>query len=263
MSSVGRAAADLMESDLPTETGCYVYGVVPASSGRFELPEGLSGIDDAPVEIVEHGPVGAVVAPVRVERPPGRRKDLFAHKAVLDACAAAGPVIPIRFGSLMSSPESVVEEILAPDEERLVAMLQQLDGKAQFNVRASYHESVALAEVVAADPEIARLRRLTRDQPEEATYAQRVRLGELVARGLEAKREADGFVILDAVLPHVTDHVIRDGNAVDHLLDMSVLVAESERPAFEDALEAVAEAMHESARVQLVGPMAPYDFVEE
>ena len=31
--------------------------------------------------------------------------------------------------------------------------------------------------------------------------------------------------------------------------------------AFEDALEAVAEAMHERVRLQLLGPMAPYDFV--
>ena len=253
-----------MEPELSTETGCYVYGIVPSSTaGGFDLPRGLAGIDDAAVEIVEHGPVAAVVAAVRVERPPGRRKDLLAHKSVLDACASAGPVVPIRFGSMMPNRVSVVDEILVPEEDALVEMLQQLTGRSQFNVRASYHESVALAEVVAANPEIAELRRLTKDQPEEVSYAQRVRLGELVARALAAKREGDSFVILDAVLPHVDAHVVRESSDVDHLLDMSVLVPDRGRAAFEDALEAVAEAMHEQARLQLVGPMAPYDFVEE
>ena len=119
-----------------------------------------------------------------------------------------------------------------------------------------------LAEVVDSDPEIARLRQRTRDVPEDVAYPDRVRLGELVARAMEVKREDDGNVILDAVLPHVAAHNIRSGSGVDHLLDVAFLVDDERREAFEDVLEQLAEAMHERARLQLFGPLAPFDFVE-
>jgi hypothetical protein len=50
---------------------------------------------------------------------------------------------------------------------------------------------------------------------------------------------------------------------VDHMADVAFLVDVEQREAFEDAAEAVAEAMQERARLRLLGPMAPYDFVAE
>ena len=90
----------------------------------------------------------------------------------------------------MADEESVVEDLLAPQRAATsLSLLDELAGRAQFNLRATYHEHVVLAEVVAADPEIAELRERTRDLPEDAAYAERVRLGELVARAMEHKRE--------------------------------------------------------------------------
>ena len=71
----------------------------------------------------------------------------------------------------------------------------------------------------------------------------------------------DSAVVMDAVLPHVASYSPRDGATVDHMMEVAFLVEEERRDAFEDALEAVAEAMHERVRLQLLGPMAPYDFV--
>ena len=243
---------------LPAHLGVYVYGVAPA--GSVDLA-GTTGLDGAEPETVEHGGLAAVVGVIEVERPPGRRRDVVAHSDVLDALAGSGPVVPVQFGSVLPDRESVVSEFLAPNEEHFAALLENLTGRRQFNVRARYREDAVLAEVVAEDREIADLRARTRDLPEEAGYADRVRLGELVARALEAKREQDSFAVLDAVLPHVTDHVSRPGGGVDHLLDLAVLVDEERQERFEQALEAVAEAVHERVRLQLVGPLAPYDFV--
>ena len=199
---------------------------------------------------------------IDVERPPGRRKDLLAHSAVLDAVAAAGPVVPVQFGSVLPDSASVVEDFLDPDHDRFAELLEQLTGRTQFNLRATYNEAAVLAEVVAEDPEVAELRERTRDLPEEVGYGERVRLGELVASALEAKREHDAGILLDAVLPHVAAHNVRNGSGVDHLLDVAFLVDEDRREGFEEALESLAEAMHERARLQLFGPLAPYDFVE-
>jgi hypothetical protein len=259
VSGTATSRAARTKADLRDDQAFYVYGVV---AGDFTVPGDLAGLDDAPVELLGHGDIAAAVGVIDLERPPGRRKDLMAHSKVVDALAAAGPVVPVRFGSVIPDADAMVEEFLAPDHDRFAHLLAELTGRAQFNVRASYNEPAVLAEVIAENPEIGELRERTRDVPEEVSYGDRVRLGELVARAMEAKREYDGQVILDAVLPHVAAHQVREGSGVDHLLDVAFLVDNDRREDFEGALESLAEAMHERARLRLYGPVAPYDFVE-
>jgi hypothetical protein len=244
---------------LPEDLGLYVYGVVESSSGAAH--SGLAGLDDSLVRLVASGDVAAVVGVIALDRPPGRKRDLVAHSAVLDALAGEGPVVPVQFGTVLPSATDVRVELLESREDELLEMLGDLSGRQQFTVRGRYNEHAVLAEVVAEDPEIAELRELTRDLPEEAGHAERVRLGELVSHALERKREQDSAVVLDAVLPHVASYAPRTVAALDHMMEVAVLVDEDRRGDFEDALESVAEAMHERVRLQLLGPMAPYDFV--
>ena len=252
------SAAGLTE--LSEDEGLYVYGVVQAVPGR--VPEGLVGLDDSPVEVVPLGEVGAAVGRIALDRPPGRRADLMAHSAVLDALSEDGPVVPVQFGAVVPQAEDVVSDVLEPQVDRFAGLLAELAGRRQFIVRGRYNEAAVLAEVVQEDDEIAVLRERTRGLPEDVGQADRVRLGELVSHALEHKREQDTAIVLDVVLPHVASYSPRGGASLEHMMDVAFLVDDEARPGFEDALESVAEAMHERARLQLMGPMAPYDFVE-
>lgn len=247
------------DGSVGTDRGFFVYGVVLAEAGR--VPDGLTGVEGAPVRAVARGPVAAVVGEIDVDRTTGRRADLIAYSTVLDELAGSGPVAPVQFGSVLLDEQSIEEELLAPNEQYFAELLTELSGRAQFNLRASYHEQVVLAEVVAADPEIRRLHELTRDLPEEASYADRVRLGELVARALEDKRALEVEALLDSVLPFTAAYSLRTGAGVDHVMDVALLVDDDRRSEFEDHLEGLAEAVHERIALRLVGPVAPYDFV--
>lgn len=240
-------------------TGWCVYGVVAARPGR--VPAGLTGIDDAPLDLVAHGDVAAVVGEMHLDRPPGRRADLMAYSRVLDALADSGAVVPVRFGSVLPDPDSIVEAVLAPDADLYADLLEQLTGRRQFTVRAAYRDQVALAEIVRADPQVAALREHTRDLPEDAAYADRVRLGELVARAMEVKVEDDAAVLADAIVPFTAAHRVTLGSGSDDVVTVTVLVDDDRREEFEQQLEGLAEAVHERIRLQLVGPTAPYDFV--
>jgi hypothetical protein len=250
---------DCGDLELQEDQGCYVYGVVPSDAQGL----GVSGLDDAPVRLLRFGPVAAVVSAVRLERPAGRRHDLLAHSRVLDAYAANGPVVPVRFGSILTDPEAVRSELLEPRKERFVELLAELTGAVQFNLQARYDEATVLTEVVGSNPEIARLRERTRDRSEEESYADRVRLGELVSNELAARREGDAHTVLTRLQPHVLAHRERAGGSIDHLTDLALLVDIARRDAFETAAEKLAADMHERARLRLLGPMAPYDFVGE
>lgn len=243
------------------ETGLFVYGVVPAEVGT--TPNGLRGLDDAPVRPVVHGEIAALVGEVAVDRPPGRRREIVAYTQVLDTMARDVAVVPVQFGSFLEDEESVVHDLLAPNEPFFLDLLAQLAGRVQVTVRATYHEHVVVAEVVSADPEIAALRERTRDVPDDSAYGERVRLGQLVAQALEAKREAEAPLLLDALLPLTSGHVLHDRGGVDDLFEAALLVDRNRVAELEQLLEELAEAVHERIRLRLIGPMAAYDFVGE
>lgn len=241
------------------DTGYYVYGVVPVSDAQ---PISEHGIDETPVEFVEHGGLAAAVTPMVLERPPGRRAELLAHTAVVDALASRGSVLPMRFGSVLADRESVTRDLLEPSQDRFVRMLVDLRGCHQFNLRATYVEEVVLAEVVRADPAIAELRRRTASLPEGTLHPDLVRLGELVSRAIDRRRDVDAQEILEVVQPLVRDETHRPSAGLDHVLDVALLVMDERREELEDYLEALAEKLYERVRLRLVGPVAPYDFAE-
>lgn len=242
------------------ERALFVYGVVEAGT---DVPEGLTGLDDSPLRKVVHGDVAAVVGGITVDRPPGRRRDLVAYSSAVDHMAGSASVVPVRFGSALADEQAVAEQLLAPSEARFAGLLRELAGRSQFRVQASYVQDVVLAEVVDADPEIARLHHYTRELPEETAYAERVRLGELVARAMEDRQRRDADQLLAVVLPHAVEHVVTPSSPLDRLLDVAVLVDDERQELFEEMLEDLAEQVHERIRVRLLGPTAPYDFVGE
>jgi len=236
----------------------YVFGLVPAGA---EVPDDLVGLDEEGVHLVTEGDLAVVVGGAPADRPLGRRADLFAHSRVLDAFAQIGPVVPTRFGSVMQDENQVLEDLLRPNREHFSGLLQDLEGRAQFTLRARYDETTVLSEVVSEDPEIARLREETRDRPEDRTYPARVRLGELVARAMEAKRDTDGRSVLESMVGHAVAYDVQDTGGLDDLIEVAFLVEDGRRDAFDAAAERVAEAFAGRAKVRLLGPLAPYNFV--
>jgi hypothetical protein len=234
----------------------FVYGVAPADA---DLPR-MTGVADNPIKAVVHDQVMAVVGEVDLDQPVMRKADLTAYHQVLDRLASEGPVVPVRFGSALPDEEGVIDGLLNRSDE-LVALLEALAGRSQFSLRARYVEEAVLGEVVATDPVIRDLNDRTRGVPEDASWSDRIRLGELVAQAVERRRHDDAQDLLEAVEPLVVEHRVLRGSGLDHVLEVALLVDDERRPELEQTLEAYAEAVHERIRLRLLGPLAPYDFV--
>src|SRR3954452_23792483 len=173
--------------------GLYVYGVMRA--GDAPAPS-RTGVGDTPVQTVERGSMAALVSEVPGDSVPGRAKNLTAHTEVLRAAMDGGTVLPMRFGVLMPDEDTVKHELLETRAPWLNQMLDALDGRVEMTVSAMYREEVLLHEVVTQDAAIAKLRERVQNQPAAATHFERIRLGELVAQAVEARRNTDATAIL-------------------------------------------------------------------
>ncbi|GAA2440164.1 GvpL/GvpF family gas vesicle protein [Actinomadura vinacea] len=254
-----------MTSPNTTQTAArYVYGVTRAAAA---LPDGLTGLDGRPVTLITHEGCAAVTSDLPVGRPLGERADLLAHEHVLEALLATGTVVvPFRFGAALAGPEAVEKELLAANAERLTQILDRLDGRLEVRVRGTYVQDALLREVMNDDPQIAdlndRLRRIPADAA-DAAYYDRVRLGEMIARSLEQRREADGQALLEALAPAAHDLVRKPPAREDDVMDAAFLVDADRREDFERAVRDTGAAHADRITLRLIGPLPPYDFVPE
>lgn len=251
-----------MESTVDLPERQYVYGIVPSSgTGRFEG----SGIGDTPVEVMTHGRIGALISPVMGARVRPSRANLMAHQQVVSAAHSSGPVLPVRFGTVMPDRAAVVSELLEPDRQHFETLLSHLDGKDEYRVKCQYLSEIPLREVVARSRSLQRLRQRVQSAGPSARPSDRIALGELVVAELERLREIDSAQMLEALTPHILAweplaDSPGDPSSPEGPLHAAVLVDRGETARLEAALERTAEAQRGRMSVELTGPLPPWDF---
>jgi hypothetical protein len=240
--------------------GLYVYGVMRAGDDPAP-PSG--GVGDSPVQSIEHGSVAALVSEVPGDSVPPRARNLTAHTEVLRAAMDRATVLPMRFGVLMPDADTVRHDLLEVREPWLTGMLDALDGRVEMTVSAMYREDVLLREVVSQDRAIAALRERVQSRPAAATHFERIRLGELVAGAVEAKRGADAATVLEALRPLADAYLPGEPLHERMVVNAAFLVRRDKLAEFDAAVERVSAERAERMHFKLTGPLPPFSFVSD
>lgn len=251
----------MMTEDLQvSEVETYVYGVMRAGAADVEATRGVGPLG-SPLRTVTCGSVSAVVSDVPAGELAATRDDLFRHTEILQSLTQASTVLPMRFGTIMPDEQSVTAHLLEARSDELERLLTMLEGKVELTLSASYHESV-LREVVTESPEILRLNQRLGGMSPEAGYYERIRLGELVAAALAAKRERDGAAIIDRLQSHAVELVTGEPAHERAVLSAAFLVEEQKVAQFDAAAAKVAEERADRMRFRYTGPLPPFSFVD-
>src|SRR3954462_5783724 len=176
----------------------YVYGVV-RGKGRAK-PKG-KGIAGKPLKVVAANGLRALTSDVPGEELEAGRDELLTHSRVLEEALGDGVVLPMQFGVVIPDEGAVRAELLDAQREALEAQLEEMSGKVEMNVKAIYDEGAVLRAVLAENPDVARMREKLQGRSEDATYYERIHLGELIVGALEQKRAADEQAIVDGLSP--------------------------------------------------------------
>ncbi|MDN5918656.1 MAG: GvpL/GvpF family gas vesicle protein [Pseudonocardia sp.] len=251
-----------MSEGTKTKTATYVYAVVAA---EVSIPEGLEpvGEERGELEVLDHRSLAAVVSDVPVDKPLGRRQDLMAHERVVNAIAEQMTVLPMRFGGVVENDQAVVDELLEQNHDYFVWALEQLEGCVQFVLHGRYDQDQLLARILEGDAEMAELSESIRGQDEDATYYDRIRLGEMIASQVEREREADAGTAEERLSPFAVAVLVKEAGGEDGAVNLSVLVRRDHRSDFEQAVDALGDDWGDRVALRLIGPVAPFDFLPE
>jgi hypothetical protein len=111
--------------------GLYVYAVARSDA---ELPE--TGIRHRPTRAVRDLDLKAVVSEIDLGRSRLDEEDMWEHEEIVEALMASGPVLPMRFGTILAD-ETAVALLLLERREELHAALERVRGAVELGVRAT------------------------------------------------------------------------------------------------------------------------------
>lgn len=236
----------------------YVYGIVEASSTS---PRGR-GIAGAPLRLVVGEDAAALVSEIRTERVRLGREEVLVHARVLERALNRGPVLPMRFGVVMTGPDEVRARLLDEHGPELRDQLAEFEGKVEIRIRATYDQQALLRRVVVEHPEIAALRASVEGRSQEASYYERIRLGELVAAAIELRREQDAHGIASSLAGAALAVEAAEPAHERVVVQASFLVERARLDEFDAVLDQVAESYGGQIRFKYTGPLPPHSFVE-
>ncbi|MGR6322448.1 GvpL/GvpF family gas vesicle protein [Micromonospora soli] len=241
------------------ENGLFIYGIVPSD---VEPTPDAEGVGNPPGEVtaIRHGELAALVSEVGLEEPMGRPADLTAYERLLDGTVMVAPVLPVRFGTVVTGADAV-EDLLEAHHERFAAALAELEDRVQYTVHGRFDDREFIGGFLAENDGAAALADQVRGRPEVESREARIRLGEMIGQAVELRREAENGALIDAVGRHGVANAPRQPSHEMDALNVAFLVGTDDEEGFIAAVEEFAEQRRELIRMRLIGPLAPYDFV--
>lgn len=236
----------------------YVYGLMRAEDGsRAAESRPQDSLDS-----VEHEGVCALVRSVGEGNLRLRRETALAHSDTLQAAFEYGPVLPVRFGTVLPDAQALQAALLAPRATALRARLEALENLAEMQVKTTYLEEPLLRSIVQGDPRLAQAAARIRELPPEATHFERINLGEAVHNHVTARREADAHRLLEQLRPLSVAVSVHEPNHERTVLNASFLVARQDLDEFDAHVERLSEESTATMRFRLIGPMPAHSFAE-
>jgi hypothetical protein len=243
-----------------TDTPLYLYGIMRAGSRPLLHGDGVSG--HTHFRMVDAGRLTGVVSELDT-LPRGTRHDVEAHLRVLQEAMEWGTVLPMRFGVTVPSTEALVDGVLEPTQDAFERILDRLDGMVEMRVRATYLEEPVLREIVRERPDIRRMRDRVATVPADASYYDRIRLGEAVAQAMAARTGDDAPRILRRLRPLAADMVQDEQPSPRVVVAASFLVRLKDAERFRTEGDKLAADVRHRITIRMTGPLPAFSFVDE
>ena len=239
--------SQLDDSNTPQrpETALYFYCITRSSAG---VPDQASGVSQSPIQAIGAGELQALVSPVLpsdldAQDSPRVERNIRAHDNVVKAAFDLGPIIPLRFGTVLRDEQAVCE-VLETHHDRISDALALLHDKKEWGVKVRLSAQANAEACPASGREYLRQKA---DQGRLARARDVARLAEELHRALSAA------VVDTTLLPTREKEIV---------LNAAYLVENSEESRFHDLLETLEDRLsHEDLRIEVSGPWPPYNFV--
>ncbi|MGZ3581786.1 MAG: GvpL/GvpF family gas vesicle protein [Ktedonobacterales bacterium] len=244
------------------QAGTYIYCVTSAQAvSQSSQALSVTGVGGQPVRAVPYSDLAAVVSDSPFDSYDVTRENLTAHEQVVENVMRQSDVLPVSFGTVAENDQAVQQQLLSSAFDDIHQALNRVHDRVELGVKVLWERDRLFADLAAEDDSIRALRDEIAGSTPDETYDERTQLGELIAAGIEQKRDQDATAILSQLQPLAVDVRTNPPYGDMMVLNASFLVDMQQIPAFEAQVDSLRQAQAGRLIFSYTGPLPPYNFV--
>jgi len=259
--------------------GRYIYGVIGSSTEEFfDLDEIVSFEDIYPFgnttadnsEIsnqaytISFQEIAAIVKDSDIVNYSHMPKDtlgrlLVSHQQLIEKVMTKHSIIPMRLGTFAGSDEEV-RQILAKGYRTIKDIFARAKNSIEIDVVATLNDFKSFLQEVSEEEEIKQLKQSLLGKKGGVTINDQMKLGVLVKRHLDKKKEILANQIqtaLGEITQNLKAHDLMDDKMV---LNTAFLLDKNRQKEFEHKLDEIDDKFEDKLNFRCVGPLPPYSF---
>lgn len=243
--------------------GKYIYGIINSGKSQKFGPLGIGGLADT-VYTLGFRDIAAVISSSSIVKYPVNSDNSIAHQTVLEKVMKKHSLLPVRFCTIAEEERAIREKVLKARYEEFKNLLCQMQDKVELGVRAMWtNVSEIFEEIAKENEEIKRLKEeLLRSKSKQKSYAGRMKIGEMVQKALEFKKEKEKKATLKVLSPIACD--IRENRLLGdrNFLNAAFLVRKQQEEEFDKKMAELEAKYSPRVKFTYIGPVPICNFVE-
>lgn len=279
-----------------TQTGKYIYGIIPqaekfngtmpfydettaqanqakknTSSYECLLQETIETLSDGQgktpgqLDIIPYKDISAVVSELEISEYANLPKELLAglllkHQRIIEKIMSFNCiVIPVKFGTSAVN-EIEVKDILQKGYSLIKDTFTKIRNKIEINVAATWSDFPSILKETGDEEEIKKLKTKLLTNPKGITKEDQMKIGQMMKKALDEKRNRFAFQIQEALKPDSYDfkeHELMDDKMV---VNMALFIDKAQQKDFDKRLEKLNNQFLEKLHFRCIGPLPPYSF---
>ncbi|MFH1140571.1 MAG: GvpL/GvpF family gas vesicle protein, partial [Chloroflexota bacterium] len=236
--------------------GKYIYGIINSNDEATLAITGLGG--SRPAHTIAHKDLACVVSDYSGREAGSMSREevvrsLLAHQTVVEHVMREHTVLPLKFGTVLATPDEV-RDFLSAAHQQFADALAGIEGKVEVEVAATWDTAQVLREI-SAEPEIVRAKGAIARRPGEETLEERIRLGQMAKAAMDRRRDSYRERMIDSLKPVAID--VQPNALVSDQMVMNVafLVEKARQDEFDARVRQLNELFHEQIDFRIIGPL--------
>jgi hypothetical protein len=239
--------------------GFYLYGILPEP-----LPDTLAiaGLDREPVHNQTIEGFHFLYSEAKQTKYLTSRRNLLGHEKVLEEAMTAGfrTLLPLRFGLVVKTWDSVIQDLIAPYQEKLQALFEKLEGRREVSIKVFWESKSEIEALLDLNPSLKEMRDASLGKA--LSMEEVINIGQMIESGLKFRKQEVIGAFQTGLNPLAEEVIESDPMTEEMIYNAAYLIPWDREPEFSDAVEAIDKTFCDRLRIRYNNFTAPYTFAQ-
>jgi len=240
--------------------GKYIYCIIGTKQERNFGPIGIGARGDEALTI-GYDNLSMVVSSHPIIKFVVNRENVLTHEKVIEKVMEEfDSVLPVRFGTIASSPDEV-RNLLDKRYREFRNLLKDVDHKVELGVKGVWKNiDIIFKEIAGENRKIKALKEDIQNDTAKKNNKARMEVGKMVEEALAKKKEREAESIIEALRRTAFDHKLNKTMGDEMFMNGAFLVDKGREKEFDNIMDDLGNKYKNRIKFMYAGPLPVFNF---